>query len=80
MDIGKYSQAILSGKNSDVLQKLADGPDGQKIAKLVDVSALEQAAQKGDTAALSAMLRKVLTTPEGQRLAEQVKKAVKNNG
>lgn len=80
MDIGKYSEAILKSKNSGALQKLAEGADGKKIMQMVDTAALEQAAQKGDTAALSAMLRKVLTTPEGQRLAAQVKKAVQTDG
>lgn len=80
MDIGKYSQEILRGKNSDALQKLAQGPEGQKIAGMVDMGAMEQAARRGDTAALSTMLQQVLATPEGQRLAAQVKRAVKPDG
>lgn len=80
MDVGKYSEALLKGKNRDVLQQLADGPDGKRIAEMVDQTALEKAAQQGDTAALSAMLQKVLSTPEGQRLAAQVKRAVKPDG
>ena len=80
MDIGKYSEALLKGKNSELLQKLAQGPEGRKIAQSVDMQAMEQAAQRGDTKALSAMLRTVLATPEGQRLAAQVKKAVQSDG
>lgn len=76
MDIGKYSQELLNGKNAETLKKLADGEDGRRVASLVDMKQLEAAAQSGNTAALGTMLSQILSTPEGRRLAEQVKKAV----
>lgn len=76
MDIGKYSQELLKGKNADALKKLAGGEDGKRVAAMVDLEKLEAAAQAGNTAALGTMLRQILSTPEGRRLAEQVKKAV----
>lgn len=76
MDIGKYSQELLQGKNAEALKKLADGEDGRRVASMVDVNQLEAAAKAGNTAALGSMLRQILSTPEGRRLAEQVKKAV----
>ena len=43
---------------------------------MVDQDKLERAAKSGDTAALKDILSQVLSTDEGKRLAEKLKKAM----
>ena len=44
---------------------------------MIDTRAVEQAARSGDAAALSALLRSVLSTEEGKRLARQAENLLK---
>lgn len=80
MDIEQYGREYFQGKSGAQLQKLAQSADGQKVAQMLDMQRLQSAAQSGDRAALGDMLQRVLSTPEGRRLAEQVQKAVKKDG
>lgn len=59
------------GRGAD-LKAIAESADGQRIESLLDKTALENAARTGDAAALGAMLKKVLSTDEGKRLAASV--------
>lgn len=59
------------------LKRLAESDDGQRLAAALDTRAVEQAARSGDAAALSRLLRGVLSTPEGQRLAKNVEELMK---
>lgn len=63
---------------TDALKKIAESEDGQKLSRMFDAGAVEQAAKSGDTAALKNILSQVLSTSEGQRLMENVKKAMQN--
>lgn len=56
------------------LKELAQSPEGQRISRLVDGEALEKAARSGDTAAIKEIIHRVLSTGDGQKLAENVKK------
>lgn len=80
MDFESCGRELLKGKNASALQELARSEDGRKVAAMVDGNSLEKAAREGDRNALSEALQKILSTPEGRRLAEQVKKAVKGDG
>ena len=62
-----------SGKVRD-LRTLADSEDGQKLSRMLDGKAVEQAAKSGDSEALRGILGQVLSTREGQRLAESIQK------
>ena len=64
------------GKTDD-LKRLAESADGQKLGQMIDARAVEQAARSGDAAALSALLRSVLSTEEGRRLARQAENLLK---
>ena len=64
------------GKTGD-LKRLAESADGQKLGQMIDARAVEQAARSGDAAALSALLRSVLSTEEGRRLARQAENLLK---
>lgn len=64
-----------SGKG-ERLKSLADTAEGKAVSRMVDQGKLERAAKSGDTAALKDILSQVLSTDEGKRLAEKLKKAM----
>jgi len=74
-DVGK--ELARQGKTDD-LKKLAESADGQKISRMIDTDKIQQAAKSGDSKALHDMLSKVLSTDEGKRLAESVRKMLGN--
>ena len=57
---------------AEALRQLAASEEGRRLAQRLDTGALEAAARSGDAAALAALLRGVLGTAEGQRLARSV--------
>ena len=57
-------------------ESLADSAEGRAVSRMLDPAAVEKAAQSGDTAALQSILSDVLSTDEGKRLAERLKKAM----
>ena len=65
------------GKTEQIKQ-LAESEDGVKLAKLIDANAVEQAAKSGDGEALSSLLGSLLSTQEGKRLAESVRRMMEN--
>lgn len=71
--IGKELQR--QGK-TDKLKSLADSEEGKAVSRMVDADAVRNAAKSGDAAALKNILSQVLSTSEGQRLAESLKKAM----
>lgn len=74
-NIGK--ELSRRGKTEDI-KRIAESADGQCVSRMVDSRALEQAAKSGDNAALRDILSSVLSTAEGQRLAESVKKLMED--
>ena len=63
---------------TDALKQLAQSDDGLRLGKMVDANAIEQAAKSGDGDAIRSMLTQVLSTEEGRRLAENVRKMMEN--
>ena len=65
---------LNSGKLDETqLRKLTESADGQKVRSLLgDEKALAEAVQKGDAAVLRETLQKLLATPEGRRLFNQL--------
>lgn len=61
------------GKTEDI-KRLAQSEDGLKISRMLDASAVESAARNGDSETIKKMLSQVLSTDEGKRLAENLKK------
>lgn len=68
-----------SGK-SDGLMRLAQSEDGQKLGKMLDVEAIRRAAGRNDSETLKRLLSGVLSTDEGKRLAENVRKMMESGG
>lgn len=76
MDLGKYSEALLSSKNAGALRQLSESENGRRVAGMLDEEELRRAVQSGDGDALQAALQTILSTPEGRSLAAEVKKVV----
>ena len=70
-DVGQ--ELMRRGKTDDI-KRLAESEDGQKISRMVDAEKIQQAAKSGDSKALHELLSAVLSTDEGKRLAENVRK------
>ncbi len=58
------------------IRALADSADGRRLGQMIDAGAVEKAVRGGDGAALQQILRGVLATAEGQRLAESLRKVM----
>ena len=74
-DLGRRLQQ--SGK-ADKIKQIAESEDGARLSRLLDPAAVEAAARSGDSEALRKMLGQILSTDEGRRLAENVKKIMKD--
>ncbi len=70
----RAAELLTSGKVDPAqLKRLAESRDGQKVRSLLgDEKALAQAVEKGDAAVLQGALQKLLATPEGRRLFQQL--------
>ncbi len=73
-DLEKLAQALQRQGKADGLRALADSADGRKLGQMIDGAAVEKAVKGGDSAALQQMLRGVLSTDEGRRLAENLRR------
>ena len=80
MDLEQYGQQVRRSGKGEALEKLARSREGEALLAKVDGGKLEQAAKAGDMKALSAMLRDILSTPEGKRFAQQVERTVNGGG
>lgn len=63
---------------TEKLKALADSSEAQKLGQMLDVSEVERAARSGDSQALRSLLGSLLSTREGQRLAESVQQLMKD--
>lgn len=76
MDLGKYSEQLLSSQNAGALKQLSESENGRRVAGMLDEDGLRRAVESGDGETLQAALHKILATPEGRALAAEVKKVV----
>lgn len=74
-DIGRELEQ--SGKASQ-LKALADSAEAKRLGALVDRPAVEKAVKGGDAEALRALLGGVLATPEGQRMADKLRRMMES--
>lgn len=75
-DLENLGRRLEQSGKSDKLRQLADSADGKAVSRMVDAEKIGKAAKSGDMAALQDILRGVLSTEEGKRLAENLKKAM----
>ena len=76
LDLERVNAEIEKSGKKDRLKSLADSVEGRAVSRMLDPAAVEKAAKSGDTAALQSILSDVLSTDEGKRLAERLKKAM----
>lgn len=76
-DLEKLGKELRNGGQAERLKTLADSADGRKLSQMADRQALADAARRGDTAALQAMMSRLLATAEGQRLSAQVQELLR---
>lgn len=75
-DLENLGRRLEQSGKSDKLRQLAESADGKAVSRMVDAEKIGKAAKSGDMAALQDILRGVLSTEEGKRLAENLKKAM----
>mgnify|MGYP004475555195 FL=1 len=75
-DLENLGRRLEQSGKSDKLRQLADSADGKAVSRMVDAEEIGKAAKSGNMAALQDILRGVLSTEEGKRLAENLKKAM----
>ena len=80
MDLEKFAGQVRQGSGGGALEKLARSGQGEKLLGKVDGEKLAAAAKAGDMQTLGQMLNAILSTPEGQSFAREVKKAVGQDG
>lgn len=63
---------------ADEIKKIATSSDGQKVMKMMgNTEDLKAAMEKGDTETLQNVIKKVMSTEEGARLARQLSELLK---
>lgn len=75
-DFEAISKKYMTGDRAETLKAAAASPEGQRLARMVDSKAVEDAARRGDTEALGGILRSVLATEEGRALAARLTDAL----
>ena len=65
---------------TEQLKALAGTDDVQRLSRMLDTAAVEKAAKSGDSDALKDILSQVLSTAEGQRLAQSVQQMMQEIG
>ncbi len=75
-DFERIGRELERQGKAEKLKNIADSEEGKAISRMIDTEAVQKAAKSGDAAALKTILSQVLATSEGQRLAENLKKAM----
>ena len=80
MDLEQCARQLMNGEKGEALRRLTESGDGAALAARFDGEAVGRAARSGDAESLAALLKSVLSTPEGARFAEQVRRTVNGHG
>ncbi len=77
MDIEKITGELEKSGKADKLRELADSEDCRALGAMLDAAAVAKAVAKGDGEAINGILRQVLSTEEGRRVAQKINEAMK---
>lgn len=77
MDIEKITGELEKSGKADKLRELADSEDCRALGAMLDAAAVAKAVSNGDSNAISGILRQVLSTEEGKRMARKINEAMK---
>ena len=72
----KFDEIRRTLQNDGSLRAAANSREAARLLRQVDPRQVEQAARQGDAEALKRAMSQILSTPEGQALAERVRRAV----
>ncbi|MBQ9685546.1 MAG: hypothetical protein IJV41_03215 [Oscillospiraceae bacterium] len=72
----QLSRELEKRGKGDALRKLAESPEGQRLAGTLDAAALEQAVKRGDAESLRRQLAAALGSEDGRRLADSIRRAL----
>ena len=68
---------LMESGKTDRVRAIAESKDGQTLLKKMDTDKVERAVQSGDSEALRSILMEVLRTGEGQRIAKELEKTMR---
>ena len=68
---------LMESGKADRVRAIAESKDGQTLLKKMDTDKVERAVQSGDSEALRSILMEVLRTGEGQRIAKELEKTMR---
>lgn len=77
MNLEQIGRELQKSGKAEKLRALADSEESRRICELVDQAAVERAAASGDEAALRGILRQILSTDEGKKLAQKLSETMK---
>lgn len=78
MNLENLGRQLQSSGKADKIKQIAQSDEGQRLSQMVDAKAIEAAAKSGDNQALRNLLGQILSTEEGRRLAENVKRIMED--
>ena len=73
MNLEDLSRKLQQNGKADKIKQIAQSDAGAKLSSMLDSNAIEKAARSGDDQALRRMLSQILSTEEGQKLAQSIK-------
>ena len=74
MNLEELGRRLQQSGKADKIKQIAQSETGEKLSSLVDAKAIEAAAKSGDDKALRDMLSNILSTEDGKKLAENIRK------
>ena len=77
-ELDKLSRELEKSGKGAGLMRLAESEEGQKLGRMLDVDAIRRAVGNGDSETLKTLLSGVLSTDEGKRLTENVRKMMES--
>lgn len=78
MNLENLGRELQRSGKADRIKQIAQSDEGQKLSQMLDTKAIEAAAKNGDNQALRSLLGQILSTEEGRKLAENVKKIMED--
>ena len=77
MDIEKITGELERSGKADKLRELAYSEDCRALGAMLDAATVAKAVASGDSSAIGGILRQVLSTEEGKRVAQKINEAMK---
>ena len=73
MNLEELSRKLQQSGKADKIKQIAQSDTGARLSSMLDSKAVENAARSGDDQALRSMLAQILSTEDGQKLAQSIR-------